>query len=98
MEEESPTKYSPDYYNPLLKQERVLVVCQVENDGEIKENKSMNFPALDRYKDLKLSVLGDEDIKILHNCIKQHVSMVTVQCVESKEDITYVRKVLGMQG
>lgn len=70
----------------------------VENDGEIKENKSINFPGLDRSDDLKLSVLGDEDIKILHQCIKQQISMVTVQCVESKEDIMYVKKVLGIQG
>jgi pyruvate kinase len=70
----------------------------VENDGEIKENKPIYIPGLDWQKDLKLSVLANNDVKVLHNSINHGVHMVAVSCAESKDDIHYVRKVLGMKG
>lgn len=45
------------------------MVCRVSNDGEIKENKPIYIPGLDWQKDLKLSVLGPNDVKVLHNSI-----------------------------
>ena len=47
-----------DFNIPLITKENRLVVCRVENDGEIKENKPIYIPGLDWQKDLKLSVLG----------------------------------------
>lgn len=76
----------------------MLVVCRVEVEGEIKENKPLYFPGLNWSKDLKLSVLGPKDVKVLHNSIQQGVHMISVSCVESKDDINYVRKVLGSKG
>ena len=52
-----------------MQKENVMVVCRVENDGEIKENKPIYIPRLDLQKDLKLSVLGHNDVKVLHNSI-----------------------------
>ncbi len=83
---------------PLVEKERVLVVCRVANDGEIKENKPIYIPGLDWQKDLKLSVLGTNDVKVLHNSIHQGVNMIAVSCVESKDDIAYVKKILGSKG
>jgi pyruvate kinase len=87
-----------DLSHPLIEKERKLVICRVENDGEIKENKPIYIPGLDWQKDLKLSVLGPNDVKVLHNSIQQGVHMIAVSCVESKDDITYVKKVLGSKG
>ena len=87
-----------DYTQPLFQKERMLVVCRVENDGELKENKPIYIPCLDWQKDLKLSVLGPKDIKVLHNSIQQGVQIVAVSFVQSKEDISYVKKVLGPKG
>jgi hypothetical protein len=47
----------------------VLVICRADVDGEIKENKPMCFLGLDWLKDLKLSVLGPNDVKVLLNSI-----------------------------
>jgi len=76
----------------------MLVVCRVEVDGEIKENKPLYFPALDWYRDLKLSVVGIKDIKVLHQSIQLGVHAIGVSCVDSKEDIIYVRSLLGTKG
>jgi pyruvate kinase len=54
-----------DFNVPLFQKEKVLVICRVENDGQIKENKPLYIPKLDWQKDLKLSVLGPKDIKVL---------------------------------
>jgi pyruvate kinase len=54
---------------PHIQKDKVMV-CRVEVDGEIKENKPLYFPGLDWYKDLKLSVLGPKDVKVLHNSIQ----------------------------
>ncbi len=59
-----------DYNQPLFQKERMLVICRAENDGELKENKPIYIPSLDWQKDLKLSVLGPKDIKVLHNSIQ----------------------------
>jgi pyruvate kinase len=45
-----------------------------------------------------LSVLANNDVKVLYNSINQGVHMIAVSCVESKNDIHYVKKVLGMKG
>jgi hypothetical protein len=58
-----------DFRLPLLEKEKILVICRVENDGEIKENKPIYIPGLDWAKDLNLSVLGPNDVKVLHNSI-----------------------------
>ena len=58
-----------DFSFPLVEKEKMLVICRVENDGEIKENKPIYIPGLDWQKDLKLSVLGPNDVKVLHNSI-----------------------------
>jgi hypothetical protein len=58
-----------DFSQPLLEKDKILVICRVENDGEIKENKPIYIPGLDWAKDLKLSVLGPNDVKVLHNSI-----------------------------
>lgn len=82
----------------MLEKERRQVICRVENDGEIKENKPIYIPGLDWQKDLKLSVLAPNDVKVLHISINHGVHMIAVSCVESKDDIFYVRKVLGTKG
>ena len=82
----------------MVQKEKILVVCRVENDGEIKENKPIYIPGLDWQKDLKLSVLGPNDVKVLHNSIQHGVHIIAVSCVESKDDITYVKKILGSKG
>lgn len=83
---------------PLYQKDKLLVICRVENDGQIKENKPIYIPRLDWYKDLKLSVLGPKDIKVLQNSIQQGVECIAVSFVESREDIIYVKKVLGTKG
>jgi pyruvate kinase len=70
-----------DYNMPLYQKDRMLVVCRAENDGELKENKPIYIPSLDWQKDLKLSVLGPKDIKVLHNSIQQGVQIVAVSFV-----------------
>ncbi|TNV72699.1 hypothetical protein FGO68_gene8788 [Halteria grandinella] len=87
-----------DLSQPLVQKERILIICRVENDGEIKENKPIYIPRLHWQKDLKLSVLGPNDVKVLHNSIQQGVNMIAVSCVESKDDLTYVKKILGSKG
>lgn len=76
----------------------MLVICRAEIDGEIKENKPLYFPGLDWLRDLKLSVLGPNDVKVLHNAVNDGVNMIGVSCVESKDDIIFVKKVLGNKG
>ena len=75
-----------------------MIVCRVENDGEIKENKPIYVPGLDYQRDLQLSVVGPKDLKILQDSIQLDVHLIAVSYVESKEDILYVRKVLGSKG
>jgi pyruvate kinase len=87
-----------DFSQPLLRKEEVMVVCRVENDGVIKENKPIYIPRLDWQKDLKLSVLGHNDVRVLHNSIQKGVDMIAVSCVESKDDLIYVKKILGSKG
>jgi pyruvate kinase len=82
----------------LVQKEKILIICRVENDGEIKENKPIYIPRLHWQKDLKLSVLGPNDVKVTHNSILQGVNMIAVSCVESKDDISYVKKILGSKG
>ena len=94
----APEKTLLDFNMPLVEKEQVMVVCRVENDGEIKENKPIYIPRLDWQKDLKLSVLGHNDVKVLHNSIQQGVNMIAVSCVESKDDIIFVKKILGSKG
>ena len=48
----------------------MVVVCRAETKGELKENKPVYFPGLDWRTDLRLSVLGDKDVKVLHNSIQ----------------------------
>jgi pyruvate kinase len=36
-----------DFSVPLVQKSKKLVVCRVENDGEIKENKPIYIPGLD---------------------------------------------------
>ena len=55
--------------SPIFEKQRKVVVCRVETEGEIKENKPIYFPGLDWLKDLKLSVLSPKDVKVLHNSI-----------------------------
>jgi len=50
--------YGVDFTVQLVQKDKKLIVCRVENDGEIKENKPIYIPGLDWQKDLKLSVLG----------------------------------------
>lgn len=83
---------------PIVEQEKVLIICSVDVDGEIKENKPLYFPHLDWVKDLKMSVIGPKDIKVLHNSILLGVDLIAVSFVENKDDIVYVRKVLGTKG
>lgn len=63
------------------------MICRVENEGEIKENKPIYIPGLDWQKDLKLSVIGPKDLHILHNSLLYGIHLIAVSCVESKEDI-----------
>lgn len=70
----------------------------MEVDGEIKENKPLYFPGLDWYKDFKLSVIGPKDVKVLQLSMQLGIHNIVVSCVESKDDILYVRKVLGHKG
>ena len=58
-----------DICSPLLRKERKVIVCRVENDGEVKENKPIYVLGLDWQKDLHLSVVGPKDVKILHDSI-----------------------------
>jgi len=67
-------------------------------EGEIKENKPLYFPGLDWYRDLKLSVVGSKDIKVLHKSVQQGIHAIGVSSVESKNDIEYVRSILGQKG
>jgi pyruvate kinase len=76
----------------------MMVVCRAEIDGEIKENKPVYFPGLDWLRDLKLSVLGPNDVKVIHNAVHDGVNMIVISFVESKDDVTFVRKVLGNKG
>ena len=43
----APEKTLLDFNMPLVEKEQVMVVCRVENDGEIKENKPIYIPRLD---------------------------------------------------
>lgn len=36
-----------DYSAPLFQKERMLVICRIENDGDLKENKPLYIPNLD---------------------------------------------------
>ena len=58
-----------DIKTPLMKKERMVIVCKAESDGEIKENNPVFVPGLDWQKDLNLSVIGPKDVKILHDSI-----------------------------
>jgi pyruvate kinase len=83
---------------PEVQKERVLVICRADLDGEIKENKPVCFLGLDLLKDLKLSVLGPNDYKVILNSIQLGVHMIAVSCVERKEDITDVKYMLRGKG
>jgi len=74
------------------------VVCRAENSGEIKENKPVCFLSLDLVKDLKLSILGPNDIQVLQQSIKAGAHMIAVSFVESKDDIIFIKHVLGKKG
>ncbi len=50
---------------PFVHKDNVLIICSAEADGVIKENKPLYFPQLDWLKDLKMSVIGPKDVKIL---------------------------------
>lgn len=54
---------------PIVEKDKVLIICSVDVDGEIKENKPLYLPTLDWVKDLKMSVIGPKDVKVLHNSI-----------------------------
>jgi hypothetical protein len=45
--------------------EKKLVICRIDVEGELKANKPLHFPHLDWSEDLKLSVIGPKDVKIL---------------------------------
>ena len=78
--------------------DKVVIVCRAEISGEIKENKPVCFLSLDLKKDLDLSILGPNDVKVLHNSILLGVSMICLSFVETKEDIDFIRTMLGSRG
>ena len=85
--------------HPFIPKERLLIICKAEIDGEIKENKPLYFPELNWLQDLRMSVISpQQDLKVLHNSIQMGVHMIAVSCVEGRDDIMYVRKVLGARG
>lgn len=55
-----------DTKSPIFMKQKMLIVCKVELDAEIKENKPLYVQGLDIVQDLKLQVLGPRDIKVLH--------------------------------
>lgn len=87
-----------DVFLPFNVKERKVLICEVEVEGNIRENKTIYIPNYNRVTDLKLPVIGTKDYRILVQAIQLGVNIISVSCVESKEDILEVRKVLGSKG
>ena len=74
-----------------------MIICVANVDGEIRQNKPLYIPRLDFKEDLGLSIIGHRDFRDLVNCLKLHISMITIKA-ESKHDIEFVRLLLGCRG
>lgn len=81
-----------------VRKERKVIVCRVEYDGELKQNKPLYFPGFDHKKEFDMSVVTTRDIRDIHSGIKLGVDFISVSYVESKEDIKEVRDLLSVRG
>ena len=67
----TPSAPQEEMTSPIFRKQRQLIICKVEMDAEIKENKPLYVPGLDLVQDLKLSVMQaiillELEIKSLH--------------------------------
>lgn len=54
-----------ELFQPFNIKERKVIVCNVEVEGEVRENKTLYLPNYNRVTDLKLPIIGAKDYRIL---------------------------------
>ena len=60
-----PTFVKGGLFEPFNVKERKILICKVEVEGTINENKTIFLPNYNRVTDLKLNVIGARDYRIL---------------------------------
>jgi pyruvate kinase len=77
---------------------RKVIVCRMEIDGEIQQEKALYFPEMNPKKDFDMPIVDASDLLAIKDIIKCGADFVAVPLVESKEDIEEVRDLLSVRG
>lgn len=74
----------------VLEKDDEYLICSVENDGIIKERKSINIPSVH----VKLPALSDKDRRFIQFAAEQNLDFIAHSFVRNKEDVIAVQKIL----
>lgn len=74
----------------VIKKEKDCIVCEVLNDGEIKDHKSINIPGVH----INLPSLTERDKEYILFAIKNNADFISHSFVRNKEDVLAVQKIL----
>ncbi len=66
------------------------LICQVENDGIVKKNKSVNTPSVE----IKLPSLSDKDREFIDFAIDNNIDFIAHSFVRRKEDLIEIQDIL----
>jgi len=66
------------------------LICQVENNGIVKKNKSVNTPSVE----IKLPSLSDKDREFIDFAIDNNIDFIAHSFVRRKEDLIEIQKIL----
>jgi pyruvate kinase len=74
----------------VIEKDENYLICSVENDGIIKERKSINIPAVH----VKLPALSEKDKGFIRFAVENDLDFIAHSFVRSKEDVLAVQSIL----
>jgi pyruvate kinase len=82
----------------VQKDEKRVIVCEVEFDCELHSNKACFFQGMDNLKDFDLEVITKKDITDVDSCIKLGVDYLVMPYVRNAEDVKNLKDLLSIKG
>jgi len=80
------------------KEEKKVIVCEVEFDCELHSNKSCYFEGINPLKQFDLDVVTQKDISDVNSCIKLGVDYLIMPHVRNQADVKALKDLLSMKG
>jgi len=78
----------------VVEKKRAHLICEVENSGIIKNNKSLNVPGVE----IKLPSISEKDKEFIRFAIEEDLDFIAHSFVRNRRDVQEVQKLLNEKG